>query len=273
MHTLTKLSGGALCAALLAGSSDIAARAQNALTTVSSQGMSESTAIRVSCGIGVPEFIDTVNQSAYSQNIELFTMPNMVGLIAGISVACMMIAMLPGPLREKCTKRIKTGLVVGFHLNTTCLFASLPLYGANIGILALILTMICISAFLSRRFWGEFLTCVRMPASNFTGFDQCRTESAVRRVAPRKVLVREAVVHTAIPSISTLTFESFATATEVSAEMEAATAPDLTPEQVEHFRALLNRQFQTNQTIMPAQPDSSDANNNKEESELLCLSR
>lgn len=65
---------------------------------------------------------------------------------------------------------------------------------------------------------ASFFTCLRMPASNFAGFDQSRAESAVRRVAPRAVAVQTVLV------------QSPPHEGECFAEVEEVVHVDMTPE-------------------------------------------
>jgi hypothetical protein len=170
MNIWTKLSGSAAFAVLLIGSSDIAVRAQNALVTVNSQGMSESTAVRVGCGISAPAFADAVVSAAYYQGAELFTMPNIVGFMAGVAICTTAVMLLPEPLRGNCIRLIKniTKFTVSttkwlikllFHFNTCFLIASAMFDGYT----TMAAFSMAISILIERNFWKEFFLSFALP--------------------------------------------------------------------------------------------------------------
>ncbi len=267
MNKFTKLSGSALCAALLSGSSDIAAHAQNALTTVSSQNMSEATIVRVGCGIGDPSFIEaTVINSAAQSAPNFFTMPTMVGLLAGVTFFALAIRMLPEPARSKTVKSLKNSMKLLFHFNTCCLMASALVYGPSLMTLA----GVAISLWMSRRFWTEFVMCIsgrqvlvqtklfgasnddmKNTASSKGGCSA--SENAVRRVARRTPVSANAItVSESLPVVATTTV----------AEPSWYNRPDPTPEEMAHFIVALDRAF-----------ESTSSEDKSERAELVCHSR
>jgi hypothetical protein len=253
MNKFTKLSGSALCAALLSGSSDIAAHAQNALTTVSSQNMSEATIVRVGCGIGDPSFIEaTVINSAAQSAPNFFTMPTMVGLLE--------------PARSKTVKSLKNSMKLLFHFNTCCLMASALIYGPSL----MTLTAVAISLWMTRRFWTEFAMCIsgrqalvqtklfgasnedmKNTASSKSGCSA--SENAVRRVVRRMPVSANAItVSESLPVVATTTV----------AEPSWYDRPDPTPEEMAHFIVALDRAF-----------ESTSSEDKSERAELVCHSR
>jgi hypothetical protein len=170
MNIWTKLSGSAAFAVLLIGSSDIAVRAQNALVTVNSQGMSEATAVRVGCGISAPIFADTVVAAAYSTGANVFTMPNIVGFLAGVAITATAVMLLPEPLRGNCIQLFKniTKFTVSttkwlikllFHFNTCCMIASAMIDGST----TLASIAMAMSILIERKFWKEFFLSFALP--------------------------------------------------------------------------------------------------------------
>ena len=265
MNKFTKLSGSALCAALLSGSSIIAAHAQNALTTVSSQNMSEATIVRVGCGIGDPSFIEaTVINSAAQSAPTFFTMPTMVGLLAGVTFFALAIRMLPEPMRSKTVKSLKNSAKFLFHFNTCCLIASALIYGPSL----MTLTAVATSLWMTRRFWTEFVMCITgrqsLVQSKLFGTSTTSgcsaSENAVRRVARRTpVSSNAATVSDALPVVATTPVPA---ATTNACEPSWYDRPDPTPEEIAHFVVALDRAF-----------DSSSSEDKSERAELVCHSR
>lgn len=284
MNIVTKLSGGALFAALLYGSSGVAAHAQNALTNVSSQAMSEATVIRVGCGIGAPVFIEAVNQAEVATNGNLFTMPTMVGLLAGLAVVAIGVSILPPEHRSKCVKTIKKSLKVLFHLNTACCAASVA--GAGyLDLFALIVLpfMMAISWWLAKDFRREFwqAMCLR-PAPFFFKPEETteeRIDNAVRRVAPRRIATRRVAdalpVQQATALGVSLSTQPIAVAAQVSDDALEETACDvqMSEQQLDDIRAALNRQF--HRDVIPDfnRVQDGTVTSEREVNELLCHSR
>lgn len=293
MNKFTKLSGSALFAALLSGSSGIAAHAQNALTTVSSQNMSEATIVRVGCGIGDPSFIDATVVTATTQTAQasLFTMPNMVGLLAGLTFFALAIRMLPEPLRRKCTKALKDTAKLIFHFNTCCLIASvLNPFGSSPTTVLSMCVAVGISLWLGRRFWTEFLMCMTgrqkqvqsrlydnaisgTNVSIYTFADCDAAQNAVRRVASRRILpsvVRQAIGEQTTVSANAITVSDALPVvagqlTEQPTEQQVDAPswyerPDPTPEEIAHFVAALDKAFEQDSI-------------SEEKAQLVCHSR
>lgn len=288
MNKFTKLSGSALCAALFSGSSGIAAHAQNALTTVSSQNMSEATIVRVGCGVGDPFFIESSITASATQG-SLFTMPNMIGLLAGFTFFTLAVRMLPEPARGKCIKILKNTGKCLVHLNTCCSIGAGGLSGFDtIRQTMLIATLISLglSLWLSRRFWTELLMVVTgrhihvQPPE--TAAPECEAaENAVRRVVKHRTLpsvLREAMRDTTPVKAHAITVSdalpvvtpapTISTSAPSAPQAEIADQPcydrsDPTPEELAYFVAALDRAF----------ANDSCPNKTEDKAQLVCHSR
>lgn len=225
MNIWTKLSGSALCAALLAGSSGLAVHAQNALVTVNSQGMSEATAVRVGCGVAIGGFGETVSNAAVSTST--FGMQNIVGVLAGLAVAAIAIAVLPEPNRGKCIRLIKNLTKFVFYLFTCG--AVVSMYG---DILAVGFTLLCvpIALFMSRKFWGEFFTCFSLPS-------RVRAEQARERELKARAFAEERAERIRRAEVRQIQF-----AAECAERIRQA---ELKERQIAEARVALERQFQS----------------------------